>query len=226
MNSNNIHYVRESEWNTNKEIKTFTNLNSQYVVLMNKIIKFYQNKDNLNKLISIISGESYLSLRVIDFFVTNYAREREIIYKIPKTDSDKTENFMVYYSYKSQLKAYSKKRFDPFCRRERILFFIDKFNGIDNEPIRTTVGQLNFFRWAITNNLFDYIDKNYDSIESDMNKLTKKTKKTKTIKNKTNNENCEKNSFIMSSKNANSDLTLSATKKINKHNITITVKFN
>lgn len=226
MNSNNIHYVRESEWNTNKEIKTFTNLNSQHVVLMNKIIKFYKNKDNLNKLISIISGESYLSLRVIDFFVTNYAREREIIYKIPKNDGDKTENFMVYYSYKSQLKAYSKKRFDPFCRRERILFFIDKFNGINNEPIRTTVGQLNFFRWAITNNLFDYIDKNYDSIESDMNKLTQKTKKTKTIKNKTNNENCEKNSFVMSSKNANSDLTLSATKKINKHNITITVKFN
>jgi hypothetical protein len=226
MNSNNIYYVRESEWNTNKEIKTFTNLNSQHVVLMNKIIKFYKNKDNLNKLISIISGESYLSLRVIDFFVTNYAREREIIYKIPKNDSDKTENFMVYYSYKSQLKAYSKKRFDPFCRRERILFFIDKFNGINNEPIRTTVGQLNFFRWAITNNLFDYIDKNYDSIESDMNKLTQKTKKTKTIKNKTNNENCEKNSFVMSSKNSNSDLILSATKKINKHNITITVKFN
>ena len=237
MSATNIHYFRESEWNTNKEIKTFTNLNSQHVVLMNKIIEFYQNKDNLNTLTSIINGDSYLSLRVIDFFVTNYAREREIIYKIPKkSDSNKTENFMVYYSYKSQLKAYSKKRFDPFCRRERILFFIDKYNGTVNDPIRTTVGQLNFFRWAIKNNILDYIYKNYDSIETDINKFSKKTKKSVSKNDKPNKINkkpkktkkkpADQTSFVVSQDNTNTDLTLSATKKVNKHNITITVKFN
>ena len=234
MSSTNVHYVRESEWNTNKEIKTFTNLNSQHVVLMNKIIEFYQDKDNLNIFTLIINGDSYLSLRVIDFFVTNYAREREIIYKIPKkSDSSKTENLMVYYSYKSQLKAYSKKRFDPFCRRERILFFIDKFDGINNNPIRTTVGQLNFFRWAIKNKILDYIYKNYDSIENDMNKFSKNTKKSNTKKTKNSNtkaniksKNDKQNSIVVSQENTNTDLTLSATKKINKHNITITVKFN
>lgn len=238
----NVHYVRESEWNTNKEIKTFTNLNSQYVVLMNKIIEFYQNKDNLNNFTSIINGDSYLSLRVIDFFVTNYAREREVMYQIPKNNTTKTENFMVYYSYKSQLKAYSKKRFDPFCRRERILFFIDKYNGTDNSPIRTTVGQLNFFRWAIRNNILEYIHKNYESIENDMNIFSKKTnkikrtnkksnivekdnKKVNIIKNNSKNNN-NKKSFVISQDNTNHDLTLSATKKVNKHNVTITVKFN
>ena len=123
-NMSDIHYVRESEWKTNKKINTFSNLNSRHVVLMNKIKKFYSEKDNLKTLISIINGESFLSLRVIDYFVTNYAREKEIIYEITSTDSNKrVEKFMVYYSYKSQLKAYSKKQFDPFCRRERILFF-------------------------------------------------------------------------------------------------------
>ena len=61
--------------------------------------------------------------------------------------------------YKNQLKAYSKKQFDPFCRRERIIInisdlswkiFDDKDDNKckDNELI-TTVGQLNFFKWFI-----------------------------------------------------------------------------
>jgi hypothetical protein len=185
---------------------------------MNKITDFYSNKNNLNILLSVIEGKSSLSLRVIDYFVTNYAREKEIIYDNFYNDNinEKNEKFMVYYSYKSQLKAYSKKQFDPFCRRERLLFYIDKYNGTDKEPIRTTIGQLNFFRWAIQNNILDYIDKNYKSIEIDMNKVSKyKTKITKKIKNK-----------IVSDTIIVNDLLLSATKKVNKHNIIITVKFN
>ena len=229
-----ITYIRESEWKTNKKNKIFSNLNTRHVVLMDKINKFYNNKNNLDILISIIEGSSFLSLRVIDFFVTNYAREREIIYENINLDNNdeykknNNEKFMVYYSYKSQLKAYSKKQFDPFCRRERILFFIDKYDGIDNEPIRTTIGQLNFFRWVIKNNILDYIHNNYNDIENEMNKFSKKgknkiikkiKKKIKYIKNDS--------SFDISQDDKNfNNLTLSATKKVNKHNITITVKFN
>jgi hypothetical protein len=210
----NIRYVRESELNNNKN-EIFSNLNSRHVVLMNKITNFYSNKTNLNILLSVIEGKSSLSLRVIDYFVTNYAREKEIIYDNYNIN-EKNEKFMVYYSYKSQLKAYSKKQFDPFCRRERLLFYIDKYNGTDKEPIRTTIGQLNFFRWAIQNNILNYIDKNYKSIEIDMNKVSKyKTKITKKIKNK-----------IVSDTIIVNDLLLFATKKVNKHNIIITVKFN
>lgn len=229
MNLENIRYVRESEWNSTQKINTFSNLNSRHVVIMNKIKKFYNDKNNLNILISIINGDSYLSLRVIDYFVTNYAREKEIIYETEI--NNKKEKFMVYYSYKSQLKAYSKKQFDPFCRRERILFFIDKYDGISNDPIRTTVGQLNFFRWAIKNNILDYIYKNYESIENEMNKFSKKVKKKVEPEfSKEKKEKKRKNDLcILSQKEPikeNSDLTLCATKKVNKHNITITVKFN
>ena len=229
MSLENIKYVRESEWKTNKKINTFSNLNSRYIVLMNKIKNFYNDKNNLQLLISIINGESYLSLRVIDYFVTNYASEKEIIYETEI--NNKKEKFMVYYSYKSQLKAYSKKQFDPFCRRERILFFIDKYDGITNDPIRTTVGQLNFFRWAIKNNILDYIYKNYESIENEMNKFSKKGKKKEPVDIIIKKEKKKKKSelFILSKEepaNENTDLTLYATKKVNKHNITITVKFN
>ena len=254
MDTKNIKYVRESEWNTDKEVKTFFNLNSRYVVLMDKIKKFYSNKNNLNILMSIINGESFISLRVIDFFVTNYAREKEIIYKntfnldnkkntsneneqFEYTEKDTetdtfskqktSENFMVYYSYKSQLKAYSKKQFDPFCRRERILFFIGDYNGIKNEPVRTTVGQLNFFRWAIKNNILDYIYKNYETIENNMNMFSKKSKKKVLTSIKKNVKKKSKTPFVLLKNNkTDNDLTLSATKKVNKHNITITVKFN
>jgi hypothetical protein len=229
MNLENIRYVRESEWNSNQKINTFSNLNSRHVVIMNKIKKFYNDKNNLNILISIVNGDSYLSLRVIDYFVTNYAREKEIIYETEI--NNKKEKFMVYYSYKSQLKAYSKKQFDPFCRRERILFFIDKYDGILNDPIRTTVGQLNFFRWAIKNNILDYIYKNYESIENEMNNFSKKVKKkVQPELSKEKKETKRKNDlFVLSQKEPikeNTDLTLCATKKVNKHNIIITVKFN
>ena len=224
-------YIRESE--LNKESKTFTNLNSRHVVLMNKLIEFYSKQNNLDELTSIIDGDSNLSLRIIDYFVTNYSRENEIIYEHLK------KNFMVYYSYKSQLKAYSKKQFDPFCRRERILFYIDKYNGIQEKPLRTTVGQLNFFRWAIENKILDYMYKNYDDIEEQMNiysknkslKKSKKSSKEKLTKEKLTKEKIKtvkQSNKNISNKNISNKntLTLSATKKVNKHNVTITVKFN
>ena len=74
------------------------------------------------------------------------------------------KQFNTYHSYKAQLKSYSKKRFDPFCRRERLNFNYNKNNGIS-----TTIGQLNFFKWAIDNLIIEYIKENYVQIEEDMN---------------------------------------------------------
>lgn len=215
-----LRYIREEELNSNKKIQTFSNLNSQYTILMNKILLFYDNKDNIEQFTSIVKGESQLSLRVIDFFVTNYAREKEVIYQLPDV-----KNFMVYYSYKSQLKAYSKKQFDPFCRRERIILFTE------NEEIRTTVGQLNFFRWAIKNNILEYICENYENIEDEMNQFSKKSKSKKRLrspkksKGKKPNGKPKEKTLVVGKENGY-DLSLSATKKVSKHNVTITVKFN
>jgi hypothetical protein len=219
---------------------------------MDKIGEFFQAKDTLQILLPIVKSESALSLRVIDFFVTNYARKNEVIYDIIN-DKKRKEKFMVHYSYKAQLKAYSKKQFDPFCRRERIVFFVEQGEK-EYDQIRTTVGQLNFFRWAIKNGVLDYILKNLEEIENEMNqshrKGKRKRKKLKVKRNKdrlAENETKEDNETKESAENQDNetesvkvtvntedpadeenrkDLTLSATKKVSKHNVTITVKFD
>ena len=99
---------------------------------------FYSSRKDLKEVIEHLQGTATISLRLIDWFVTNYAKRHNIGYVLDG------QEFMVYMSYKSQLKAYSKKLFDPFCRRERIMFSLP---GV--EPFVTTVGKLNFFRWAI-----------------------------------------------------------------------------
>lgn len=72
-----------------------------YGVLKN----FYENKDNLHKIINIIDGESNISLRIVDWFVTNYAIKYFTVYEVSYED---THRFKVYNDYKLKLNAYSK----------------------------------------------------------------------------------------------------------------------
>lgn len=148
-------------------------INTQNELLMDCLMDFYKNKENLNKMISIINGETKISLRIVDWFVTNYAKKYYTIYDITTNDTFNDDNapdgeniyrFKVYNDYKLKLKAYSKKRFDPFCRWERTMVPLD-----DNKYIETTIGQLNFFKWAIENNVIDFINQNYYEIDADMN---------------------------------------------------------
>lgn len=118
--------------------------------------KFYNSRSDVDRIIPYLLGTAPISLRLIDFFVTNYCRKNFISYSL------NGQEFLVYVSYKSQLKAYSKQFFDPNCRRERIVFQIQ-----GHEPFRTTVGQLNFFRWAFENNILEFIQTNYDAIQND-----------------------------------------------------------
>jgi hypothetical protein len=116
--------------------------------------KFYATRTDLDSVIPYLRGEGELSLRLIDWFVTNYCRKNFVGYLL------NGHEFLVYVSYKSQLKAYSKQFFDPNCRRERIQFQLP-----GSEPFLTTVGKLNFFRWAIETRLLEYIHANLDSIQ-------------------------------------------------------------
>ena len=115
-------------------------------LLIVSLQRFYSSRTDLDKLIPILQGDGDISLRLIDWFVTNYAKKHHVSYIIAE------QEFIVYLNYKSQLKAFSKKLFDPFCRRERILFQCGS-----HAPFETTVGQLNFFRWAFEKNILDYI---------------------------------------------------------------------
>jgi hypothetical protein len=139
---------------------------TQNDLLTAKLLTFFKRNDfePLKIMLDVINGESAISLRIIDWFSTNYAKKNYTVYAIPENGSKPERRFKVYLDYKLNLKAYSKKRFDPFCRWDRIAF-----PYLNNSYIQTTVGQLNFFKWAIDNQVIHYIEANYRDIEHDMN---------------------------------------------------------
>lgn len=265
------------------------NISSIGKTLLDELILFYNNDsiDNINQILPIISSTSKISLRELDFFVTNYAKSHNVIYNIQS--GTKKDQFNVYSSYKNQLHGYKKKYFDPFCRGDRILFQfyscpIDKLKqdqkikqiikNIESKPIQkiekqqqiqqfmeiindikkdisykerlndiknklsvftskqddiklllpemkcilTTIGQLNFFKWAITNNVITFVeqDQNLKNINTEMtliNKNRKQKKQTETYRKTIN----------LPSK---TKLVINATSSIVKNNQKVIIDFN
>lgn len=138
---------------------------SQNLLVMNNLIEFYQKDNNLENMLNIITSDadSRISLRIIDWFATNYAKKWYTLYNI-KMKNGSVRRFKVYNEYKLKLKGYKKRRFDPFCRWNRI-----KYPYKDNSFIDTTIGQMNFFKWVMEHDIIDYISEHYDEIERDMN---------------------------------------------------------
>jgi hypothetical protein len=133
-------------------------------LVISSLQKFYSSHPEINKVITYLNGEAQLSLRIIDWFVTKYSRKNFVRYPLHG------QEFLVYLSYKGQLKAYSKQYFDPNCRRERIMF---KIPG--HESFTTTIGKLNFFRWALESNILNYIEEHEEEIRSGYNAYLKET---------------------------------------------------
>jgi hypothetical protein len=162
--------------------------------VLHRLQGFYSNEENFKKVQSILSGESKISLRLIDWLVTNYAKKHNVSYLVG------SRHVIVYLAYKSHLKAYSKKMFDPFCRWKRI-----QFMGLD-----TTVGQLNFFEWALQDDVLKYLEEHYDAIHADMEACST------TIQPKTTEEGVRRKRH---------ELSRSATKAVRHHDVKVVVSF-
>ena len=162
-------------------------------LLYSSLSEFYSGipDEDMERFLDIINGKSKISLRIIDWFVTNYSKKKNIVYYInqgsgsngkkgsnkkkrvspkaryqenaPDKVTNSTIQFFVYLRYRSQLTSYHKIKFDPFCRNDRIV------NWGPNGDITTTLAQLNFFKWAIENRVLDYISAHLKEIEVDMN---------------------------------------------------------
>ena len=166
-----------------------SNISSKEGLLKTKLIEFYSSSSHLQVLLPIILQQTRLSLRSLDWFVTNYCKKNNVHYILNRNNTE--ISYFPFKSYKSQLKAYSKKFCDPFCRRERVVFDYKNNTIIDfksslkfdhKEYIITTIGQLNFFRFAIQDNIINYAIEHIDDIENDMNSTLKsrETEKKKT----------------------------------------------
>ena len=166
-------------------------IQSQEQWVLFRLERFY-NETNIQRVRNILEGNSILSLRLIDWFVTNYSKKYNVSYM------SGTKHVIVYLAYKSHLKAYSKKMFDPFCRWKHI-----KFHECD-----TTVGQLNFFEWALTDDILDYLEKNRDTVHSDMEQRLHDTKDDTGPKKKRH------------------ELSRSATNSLTRHDVSIKINFN
>jgi hypothetical protein len=181
-------------------------------LIVNSLQKFYTARDDKDDIMKLLEGTSDISLRLIDWFVTNYAKQHNISYIL------NNQEFLVYTNYKSQLKAYSKKLFDPFCRRERIMF------QIPGQPLfQTTVGKLNFFRWALEKGVLDYIKMNMAKIETAMNTTSRELQKIRKAISNTSTES----STSRSSTRKRLALTTQANSKImQKHEYAVQITFD
>jgi hypothetical protein len=192
-------------------------------LIITSLQKFYSDRTDADEILQHLQGTSTISLRLIDWFVTNYAKQYNTSYML------NGQEYLVYTNYKSQLKAYSKKLFDPFCRRERIMF---QLNG--HEPFLTTVGKLNFFRWAIEKGILDYIKANFSKIEKEMNvsarefqRIRSETNSTESSKNS--NETVETISTKASTRRRtrlSQTESMSSAKIMEKHEIRVEVRFD
>lgn len=146
-----------------------------------------------------INTKPLVSLRLIDWAVTNYAKKNNTSYILDG------KLFFIFLEYKNQLRGQSKEYSDPFKRakdskrgKDRSIVF--SHNGI---KIETTIAQLNFFRWAIKKKVLDFIVSNENEIENDMKERNKKQKGKK-----------------------RQQLSISATRTVNKTHIINTVTFS
>ena len=191
--------VDSSSIDNNEVCENFTPLTffkSQKQLCYYKMVdRFFKklNIETIKKMVDIINADSIISLRVLEWVVTK-SNKKSVNIKIGDN-----EYFSINIMYKAQLKSYKKKNFDPF-RRDKKFYY--NYNPLDdNKKVLTTLGQLNFFKWAISNKIIDYVEKNYEEInrymitynkEEKIKKTEKKKKKVEIITTKTKNKIEEK----------------------------------
>lgn len=85
------------------------------------------------------------SLRCIFYFVTSYAKQypQQVVHGRLTTEHDAHD------LYRHMLRVHTKRRFDPFCRRQKTPL------KLHDVTLDTNVGQLVFFRWFFETGLYD-----------------------------------------------------------------------
>jgi hypothetical protein len=181
-----------------------SDIDTKLSLLMKSLTEFYRNTAYIDQMKTIVDQNSVISLRILDWFITNYAKKYRTVIK----SKNNNLNVDVYQNYKLQLKSFSKKQFDPFCRKNKIIFYYT-----ENDFIETSCGQLCFFRWCFENNILDYVKKNLNTIEQDM-KSSLKSKKT------------PPKADTNSDEQKRQPLSVSAARSVSKQTISYTVKFD
>ena len=158
------------------DFKSENNFTPNELAILEKNKNFFStNKKYVESMLKIINRDSDISIRILDWFVANYSKKNNTFYRI--IINGRNSLFYVNNEYKNQLKGYSKHYFDPFCRKKKVIYTYKE----NKEVIRfnSSIGQLNFFQWAIRNKIIVYVQKHINEIRNDMIKTFKLAKKKK-----------------------------------------------
>lgn len=187
------------------------NQDTKISLLMKSLTEFYKEQEYVEQIKSIVDQNSIISLRILDWFITNYAKKFRTT--IQKTDGDMMD---VYMNYKLMLKSFSKKQFDPFCRKNKIFFYYT-----DEKYIETSCGQLCFFKWCFENGILEYVKNHLDIIEQDMKTSLKIKRGNKSIS-----ESPSEGSEMEELKKKRQPLSIAASRSITKQSVKYTLKFD
>ena len=172
--------------------------------------------EEIQMIIQIIDGNHLISLRFLDWFVTRYC----YLYKLSiliNNSYNKEQFFNINISYKAQLKSFKKKYFDPFRRKNKFNFLFDKHKL----NILTTLGQLNFFRWALNYDVIKYAEKNYKEINGKMYHVNSYFKKNIIESNSLTITSSEEQTYSNDKKNISDSQTNSTSENSSNNNIII-----
>jgi hypothetical protein len=127
---------------------------------LQNIIEYFNETRLRDVLLPVLSKRGILSLRALDWLVTNYSKKKPVVYNVTPPNCPEVVVNM-YRSYKTWLWNHKRKNFDPFRRGQRIFF------TLDDDTYESTVGQLNFFFWASRYGVLDYAQRHIREIEKD-----------------------------------------------------------
>lgn len=148
-------------------------LKKKQSIQLNKIAKKCTATFLNDMLVPILENKWGISLRTVDWFVTNYSKQHHPGYW-HEGGAGRRKHVSVFHAYHAQLKNYRRRLFDVFRRKTRIYFLSD--NG---KQFETTVAQLNFFLWAESHGVLDYCERHIRTIDEHMVTTIRKHKEKK-----------------------------------------------
>jgi len=166
-------------------------------IRLHNICSWFTDERIEQMILPFIDSTNTVSLRALDWLVTNYAKKNNIV--IAARDGFGGPPLNIHESYLNMLRVWRRSYFDPFRRGEKVYFMWarsanieahsakngahsakDKVEGIETKK-ETTIGQLNFLHWAYTNGIIEYTKLDIDNIVQDMKRSQLENKERKRL---------------------------------------------
>ncbi len=182
INSKSEYYTAPITSISVDSISTSSYNQSKAEIMMETILPFFsqqQNFDILKEWLIKDDQQSGKSRRIIEWFLINYAKQYGTVYDIIRGKT--LYKFFVSVEYTAALDCYKKDFFDTYCRKAGTVIELDYDNG---KKLKTSVAQLNLFRWCIKNCVLDYINNHFDEIQKDLQKRSSSSTKQQITKGK------------------------------------------